>query len=161
MKRVLLAALLATAGPAWAQMAWAQAPDIQVDQPWARATPGGGKSGVVYLTLIDHGGPDTLTGISTPAAGMAMLHESFDDNGMARMRMLDGLKLDPRAPVALRPGGMHVMLTDLVQPLRVGATFPLTLTFAKASPVTVTVRVLKIGSPGPASDMPGMKGMAQ
>jgi copper(I)-binding protein len=88
------------------------------------------------------------------------------DNGVSKMRMLDGVKLTPDATVTLKPGGMHIMLTDLKAPLRVGATFPLTLTFEKAPPLTVTVHVLNVGAPGPADgmgkmddmkDMPGMK----
>jgi len=164
MRRLLLAAALLATVPALAQTA-----DIQVEQPWARATPGAATSGAVYLTLIDHGAPDRLTGVSTPVAGMAMLHESIVENGVAKMRMLDGVRLEPQAPVALKPGGMHIMLTELKKPLRVGASFPLTLTFQNTPPLTVTVRVLQVGAPGPAKpaedqggmgdmkDMPGMK----
>jgi periplasmic copper chaperone A len=150
MRRLLLAVTLLAATPAFAQT-----PGIQVDQPWARATPGAVRSGAVYLTVTDHGAPDTLTGVSTPVAGMAMVHESFEENGVSKMRMLDGVKLAPNAPVALKPGGMHIMLTELKQPLRVGGTFPLTLSFAHAAPVTVTVKVLAIGAPGPVAGTPG------
>jgi len=161
MRRLPLAAALLWSGAALAQTA-----TIEVEQPWARATPGAGRSGAVYLTLTDHGAADTLTGASTPVAGMAMIHESIVEGGVAKMRMLDGVKLAPDAPVTLKPGGMHIMLTDLHAPLRVGGTFPLTLTFANAPPVTVSVRVLQAGAPGPAGDqgkmddmkdMPGMK----
>jgi copper(I)-binding protein len=99
---------------------------------------------------------------------MAMLHESIVENGVAKMRMLDGVALQPGTPLTLKPGGMHIMLTELKAPLRVGGSFPLTLTFAKAPPVTVTVKVLQPGAAGPAKaesgmgkmdmkDMPGMK----
>lgn len=164
MRRLLLAATLLGTFPAFAQTA-----AIQVEQPWARATPGAARSGAVYLTLTDHGAADTLTGASTPVAGMAMIHESVVDNGVSKMRMLDGVKLPPDAAVTLKPGGIHIMLTELTAPLRVGASFPLTLTFEKAPPLTVTVRVMQVGAAGPAKpagdmgkmddmkDMPGMK----
>jgi periplasmic copper chaperone A len=140
---------------------------VTVEQPWARATPGAAKSGAVYLTLTDHGAPDRLIGVSTPAADMAMLHESFVENGVSKMRMLDGVALDASKPVALHPGALHIMLEGLKAPLKVGSSFPLTLTFEHAPPQTVTVTVLKAGAPGPApaaasgtqdmKDMPGMK----
>ena len=70
-----------------------------------------------------------------------------------------GVALDPHKPVAFHPGAMHIMLEGLKGPLKVGSTFPLTLTFEKAPPQTVTVTVMKAGAPGPAAatQMPGMK----
>lgn len=157
MRRLLFAAALLAATPALAQTN-----DIQVEQPWARATPGMAKSAAVYLTVVDHGTvADTLTGVSTPVAGMAMIHETTVENGVSKMRMLDGVRLDPQSPVTLKPGGMHVMLTELKSPLRAGATFPLTLTFAKAAPVTVTVKVMAVGAAGPAKADDDMGGMGK
>jgi copper(I)-binding protein len=162
MKRLLLAAIL-LAAPCGIATVLAQTATIEVDQPWARATPGHVKSGAAYLTVTDHGAADRITGVSTPVAGMAMIHETFMDNGVAKMRMLDDVALQPHTPVMFKPGGMHIMLEDLKQPLKAGDSFPLTLTFATAPPVTVTVKVLKAGAPGPAPtnaampDMPGMK----
>jgi copper(I)-binding protein len=136
----------------------AQTPSVQVQRAWARATPGGGHTGAVYLTLLAEGAPDRLTGASTPVAGAAMLHESYEDHGVARMRMLDGVDLPTGKPVVLKPGGMHIMLTGLKQPLSRGSSFPLTLTFQTAPPATVTVSVLAPGASGPAENtMPGMK----
>jgi copper(I)-binding protein len=49
---------------------------IEVSQAWARATPGQAKTGVIYLTITNHGtAPDTLQGdASSPAAAHADLH---------------------------------------------------------------------------------------
>jgi copper(I)-binding protein len=43
--------------------------------------------------------------------------------------------------VTLAPGGYHLMLMGLKAPLRAGDTFPLTLQFEHAPPLTVTVAV--------------------
>jgi copper(I)-binding protein len=45
---------------------------------------------------------------------------------------------------------MHVMLMGLKQPLKEGDSFPLILSFEKAAPRVVTVKVEKIGATGPA-----------
>jgi len=148
---LLLAATLLTI-PLATVAARADDTTVVVEQPWARATPGGAKTGAVYLTVIDHGAPDRLIGISTPAADMAMLHESYVEGGISKMRMLDGVALAANTPVALHPGAMHIMLEGLKAPLKPGACFPLTLTFANAPPQTVTVTVLTIGAAGPAPD---------
>lgn len=149
---------------AWAGSAQAQSGPMQVTQPWARATPGHGSTAAAYLTLTDHGAPDMLVGLATPVAAMAMLHETKLENGVARMTMLDRIELAPHTPLTFRPGALHVMLTGLRQPLKQGDSFPLTLTFAHAAPVTVTVPVLAPGAAGPDApagghDMHAMPGM--
>jgi copper(I)-binding protein len=144
-RAALLAAAVLVTVPALAQ-----APTIEVRQPWSRATPGAARTGVVYFTLHDKGAADRLVGVSTPVAGMAMLHESIVEDGIERMRMLDALPLPAGGTVALHPHGPHVMLTDLRHPLERGSSFPLTLTFERAPPVTVTVPVLGAGAAGPA-----------
>jgi copper(I)-binding protein len=146
MKYIYLLAALLAAAPA---LAWAQ--PIEVKEPWARATPPGARTGVVYLTLLDRGSADMLTGASTPVADMAMLHESYEEGGVAKMRMVEGVALPAGKPVRLAPGGKHLMLTGLKQALKPGETFPLTLTFAHAPAETVQVHVLPIGATGPAS----------
>jgi len=120
-----------------------------VDQPWTRATAGGGTTGAAYLTLTAHDQGDRLTGASTPVADMAELHQSSEDHGVMRMRPVEGLALEPGKPVALSPGGMHLMLMGLKQPLKQGASFPLTLTFEHAPPVTVQVPVKAAGAARP------------
>ncbi len=169
---LLTAALLAVppsgalrSAPVGPAVALADDSMIMVEQPWARATPGAAKTGAVYLTITDHGAPDRLIGINTPAADMAMVHESFVENGVSKMRMLDGVALDSHKPVTFHPGALHIMLEGLKAPQKAGTSFPITLTFEKAPPQTVTVTVLKPGAAGPApdtmgqdmKDMPGMK----
>ena len=60
---------------------------------------------------------------------------------MSMLAVEDGLELPPRRPVTLAPGGYHLMLEGLKGGLKVGETYPLTLRFAHARPVTVQVQV--------------------
>ncbi len=155
-RRVLFTAALLVSLPAWAQDA------VDVAQPWARATPGHATTGAVYVTLTNHAASDELTGISTPVAGMAMLHETVQQNGVARMLMRDSVALPSHQAVTFRPGGLHIMLTGLKEPLKQGSHFPVTFTFAHAAPVTVDVPIMAPGAAGPDAaaaghDMSGMK----
>jgi hypothetical protein len=70
-----------------------------------------------------------------------------------KMRPITGLDIPAGQPVTLKPGGEHIMLMGLNQPLHEGQSFPLTLDFEKAGPRTVTVTVEKAGArgPGPAA----------
>jgi periplasmic copper chaperone A len=136
----------------------AQTAEVQVTEAWARATPGGAQTAAVYATLQSAAG-DELTGISTPVAKEAQLHEMSMEGGVMKMRQVEQLDLPPGQSVTLKPGGYHVMLVGLSHPLVEGQTFPLTLTFAKAGMKDVTVGVQKVGAMGPgnSSSMPGMK----
>ncbi len=137
----------------------ADEPAVRVLQSWTRATPGAGRTAAIYLTLEAEGAADRLTGASSPDAAMAMLHESYTENGVARMRMLDGVDLPAGSKVVLKPGGMHIMLTGLRRTLRRGDKVEVTLTFASAPPIKVKVPVLAANTPSPAGEtMPGMNG---
>jgi copper(I)-binding protein len=130
---------------------------IDLEHVWARPTIGAATSGAVYFTVTDKGGPDQLVGASTPIAATAEVHETIDDHGIMKMRPVPSLPLEPGKPVTLKPGGYHVMLTGLKQALKVGDSFPVTLTFAHAQPITVTAKVETMtGSTQNQGAMPGM-----
>jgi copper(I)-binding protein len=120
---------------------------IAVENAWARATPPMAKTGAVYFTIVDHGAPDKLVAAATPVAGMAHLHETTMAGNVMQMRPIEGL--DVADKVTLAPGGTHLMLTDLKQPLKQGDSFPLTLTFQHAGTVHTVVSVAGIGAGGP------------
>jgi copper(I)-binding protein len=134
---------------------------VEVTNAWARATPGGAQAAAAYVTVESPAG-DRLTGAATPAAQKAEIHSMTMDNGVMKMRQVDGVDLPPGQKVTLKPGGYHIMLTGLAKPLEAGQSFPLTLDFAKAGAKEVTVTVEKIGSMGPGGstgdsmNMPGM-----
>lgn len=116
-----------------------------VEHAWARATSGSAKTGAVYMTITSPT-PDALVAAASPVAGRAGLHEDKTENGVMRMRPTPSIPVEPGKPTELKPGGDHVMLMDLKQPLKAGETFPLTVTFEKAGSKQVTVRVEKAGA---------------
>jgi copper(I)-binding protein len=158
MRRVVLAAILLVTPVC----GFAQQNGIKVEKAWSRAAMAG-RTGVAYLTIVDTGAPDRLIGASAPVAKTADLHESFTERGVTKMRAVAALPVEPGKPLTLAPNSYHIMLTDLKQPLNPGDSFPLTLTFEKAGPVTTTVAVQKAGASLPMSHdstggvhMPGM-----
>jgi hypothetical protein len=155
--RLLLPASLLLLLLGQASAALANEHGIAITDAWSRAAMAG-RTGVVYLTITDTGAPDRLTGASSPVATTATLHESFDDHGVMKMRPVALLPVQPGKPVKLSPGGYHIMLEGLKQPLQPGQTFPVTLTFANAGTVTATATVQKAGG-GMAMDHGSMGGM--
>ena len=120
--------------------------DISVGDGWARATAPGQAAAAVYLTIVNRGeGGDRLERIEA-APGDATLHSSSSADGIARMRPLaDGLAIAPRSRAELKPGGTHIMLTGLEQPLRPDETIQLTLGFARSGPRPIAIRVVGAG----------------
>ena len=151
LKPLAAAASLLLAGAAFAQTAAPQAaPETQVEirDAWARATPGKAENGAAYLTILSPV-PDRLTGIATPVAKKAELHNMTAEGGVMKMRAMPELDLKPGEPAALKPGGTHIMLMGLNQQLKPGDHFPLTLSFERAGNREITVAVEKAGAMGP------------
>ena len=110
-------------------------------QVWSRAMPPTAPNGAVYLTLQNPGQPDRLTGVRTPRAGKAELHTHVHEGEMMRMKQIESIELPANGKVELKPGGGHVMLFELSEPLVAGERFPMTLEFERAGEVTIEVTI--------------------
>ncbi len=128
--------------------ATAQAAPVTITAPWARASLPHQDEAAAYLTLQSPTA-DTLTGIDTQEAGMAMLHQTTHNGTMSGMSDMDSLPLPAGQSVTLAPNGTHIMLMDLKHPLKSGQKLHLTLNFAHAGQQSVTVPVLPATSTGP------------
>lgn len=138
---------------------------LQITQPWSRATPKGAQVAGAYFKITNTGTtPDRLLGGSTPVAGRFEVHEMSMDNGVMKMRPVQGgLEIKPGESVELKPGAYHVMMLDLKQPLNKGDHVKATLNFEKAGSVDIEYSVVGVGET-PAAAAPnqtggGMKGM--
>jgi len=136
---------------------------VEVKDAWVRTAVKGQSGTGAFMTLSAPSG-SRLVAARTPDAGLAEVHEMKMDGDVMRMRPLSaGLDLPARRPVELKPGGYHLMLTQLKQPLPVGATVPITLDFVDAdgrkSSAQLQLPVLAAPAGGAAGghDMPGMK----
>ena len=140
------ALLLALALPAAAQ--------VTVTDPWARATVAGQKATGAFMQLTS-AADAALVGAASPVAKVVEIHEMKMDAGVMKMAAVGKLPLPAGKPVELKPGGYHVMLMDLTQPLKEGETIPLTLSVADAAgrvtkvEVRAAVRALTAAAPAP------------
>jgi copper(I)-binding protein len=126
-----------------------QAGAIRAEQAWARATAPQQKVGGAYVTLISPA-DDRLVGVSSPIAGRAEVHEMRMDGNVMRMReVTDGLALPAGKVVALAPGGYHIMLMDLKQPLVAGQVILMQLRFRSAPPMELRLQVAPVGASAP------------
>jgi hypothetical protein len=97
----------------------------------------------LYFVVIDHDGlGDRLIGVQS-SVGDAMLHETLDEQGVARMRRAEaGLAVPAHGELRLEPGGPHVMLTGLREPLAAGRRVRVTLEFERVGRLALEVPVV-------------------
>jgi copper(I)-binding protein len=136
---------------------------VTVSDAWARSSPTGVTMGAAYFDITSVVDDSLLAvSVSSDIAARAEIHEvvkamemsddasemhddeMHDDemhDGAMSMQEMDALELPAGTLVQLVPGGNHVMLIDLAEPLVVGETFDLTLDFDQAPDLTVTVEV--------------------
>ncbi len=117
----MVAMLLLAAGvaPAAAQVA-------SVKDPWVRATTPRQKSSSAYMEITAARAGRLVEAVSS-VAGIVEIHEMRMDKDMMRMRAIPALDLPAGQPVALEPGGFHIMLMDLKVQLKKGDQVPITL----------------------------------
>ena len=121
--------------------------NIKISHAWARATASSAKNGAVFIPLLNSGKvQDALIAASTPVAELVEIHETVKHGEIHKMEHQHDLQLVPNKPVAMRPGGKHLMLMGLKQQLKEDDKFPMTLEFAKAGKIEIEVWVHAAGA---------------
>jgi copper(I)-binding protein/uncharacterized protein YcnI len=117
--------------------------DLEISGAWVREAMIPGRPTAGYLTI--HNGSDTddaIVGATSPAAGVIELHETTTaDDGTMGMGPVPEIPVPAHGEAALEPGGYHLMILEPTAPLTDGDSVELTLTFAAAEPVTMSVPV--------------------
>jgi copper(I)-binding protein len=142
MKPFLVVALLFAAAPVFAQ--------VEIEQPWSRATPPGAKLAAGYMTLRNKSAsPDRLVGGSSPLAARLETHVTSREGDIMKMRPTKGYDIPAGGSFELKPSGAHLMFVDIKRPFKEGDRIPATLRFEKAGEVKVEFRVMR-SAPGAA-----------
>ena len=122
MKHLIITSLLALTTAAWAQTA------VKVEGAWVRGTVASQKATGAFMSLTPSANA-RLVAVQSPVAGVVEIHEMVMEKDIMRMRPISGLDLAAGRTFELKPGGYHVMLMDLKQPLKGGDQVPITLVF--------------------------------
>lgn len=131
---------------AWLLLAWVSvlqaAETIRVEDAWARETPPGVSTGAGYVTLINEGSDnDRLIAARGVVSERVELHTHLMEGEVIMMRQVESIDVAAGDRTVLEPGGTHLMLIGLKQPLVTGERFLLTLEFEKGGEVTVQFEV--------------------
>ncbi|WP_241384024.1 copper chaperone PCu(A)C [Rhodococcus sp. CH91] len=115
---------------------------VVVSDAWVKASDTG-MTGA--FARIENAGDSEVhvVGASSPASATTELHEmvSAEGTSMVMQEMGDGLVIPADTTHSLVPGGDHLMLMDLTEPLRPGSEVSFTLEFADGSTEEFTAQV--------------------
>ncbi len=125
--------------------------EVTVAHVRARPAPLAGGNAAAYLLLLNGtDAPVTLTHAEANRAGSPLvdaveLHETVAEEGVMKMiPQPEGFEIPPGGSVELAPGGKHVMLIGLVEPLEAGQSFSLTLHFDDGRALDLSVPVVEM-----------------
>lgn len=151
---VLLAAFLGLALSAPAHAHGYEVGELEIGHPWSRETPPGASVGAGYLTVTNNGDrADRLVDADSPAADRVEIHRSIEEDGVSRMEHQDeGVKIPAGEEIAIEPGGYHLMLMGLDEPLSEDERIPVTLEFERAGSVEVELVVEPLAGADEHSD---------
>jgi copper(I)-binding protein len=125
---------------------------MQIERPWARATAPGAQVAGGYLVIRNQGpAADRLVSASSPAAAKVELHVHINDNGVMKMREVQGYDVPAKGSFELKPGGAHLMFVDIKRPFKEGEKLPVNLKFEKAGEVRAEFHVGRLGDSSPPS----------
>ncbi len=109
---------------------------LSVSACWIRALPGDLPSGGYFTATNTGDRPVDLVGVSSDTFGMAMLHQTQSEGSTSTMVMVARASVLAHGSLAFAPGNYHVMLDHPKQPLKIGASIPLTFSFSDGEKVT-------------------------
>jgi len=117
---------------------------IELNQPWIRATAleNGNTGG--YVEIVNNTDVSIqLVEARIPGVRRVELHTHNMDGGVARMRQVEYIQVPAQSKVSLEPGGLHIMLMGVAEPLTDGSQVPIELIFNNGQVITVQARVLQ------------------
>jgi copper(I)-binding protein len=137
------------ASPVWAA-------DVRVENAWIRE-PAPGQTVVGGFMDITSQKDASLIQVSTPAAGKTELHEMKMQGDVMQMRPITKIDLPKGKTIKLEPGGLHLMLEKLKQPLKDGDKVSFTLTIKSGSKTEKVDVSAVVRSMSPVPDSSHMK----
>ena len=149
-KLITAAAFTLSAASTWAQT-------VKVEDAWVRGTVAQQKATGAFMRLTADKDA-RLVAASSPVAGVVEIHEMAMDKDVMKMRQIPGLDLAAGRTTELKPGGYHVMLMDLKEPMKSDAIVPMTLVFEDAAKKRFT-QDIKVPVKALGGNMGGHNGM--
>lgn len=138
MKTIRLLALLASGALAL----WG---GVTVENPYVREVPPGMQNSAAFMTLVNDGEEEAvLVKARSRVSKVVELHTHTMEGGQMVMRQIPRITVPAKGSTELKPGGLHIMLIGLKQPIAQGDEVALDLYFSDGTQASVTAPVKKV-----------------
>jgi len=136
MKQLLIAAIIL-----FSVHAVASDLTFEVSNAWAKPTIAGKNLTAAFFDLKNTGDkPIKLEGVSIQN-GIAEIHNTIEENGISKMRQMDFVEIPAGQTINFKPRAMHIMLTNLKNPINEGDKVKLSLHFNNDEAMNITIPV--------------------
>lgn len=123
---------------------------VEIEQPWARATAPGAQVAGGYMTIRNKSkASDRLIAASSTAAASVEMHVHVKEGEVIKMRQLSAYDVPANGSFELKPGGAHLMFLRIVRPFKEGEKIPVKLRFERAGDVSIEFHVGRLGDSKP------------
>lgn len=138
MKRFSVVAVAVGCALSWQAWAATVAESVEISDPYVRMVPPNAPATAAFMTITNKDGKDhAVVSAKGYINKITELHTHLHDNGVMRMRQVDKIDLPAGGTTALQPGGLHVMLIGLNEPVQEGQKIQIDLTFDDGSTKSV------------------------
>ena len=120
------------------------AKNIEISEAWVGLMPPTMAMNAGYFSLSNlTDKPIELVSVTSPAYGSIQIHRSQLLNGIASMKMLPTLTIQPHQQVQFESGGLHLMMRKPITAMSLGDSAAVQLHFKNGTSVHVEMPVLK------------------
>lgn len=119
--------------------------NLQIIDPYARATPPNMKNSAVFMTLKNSTKQDkAIVKASSNVAKFVELHTHDMKNGVMTMYEIPEINVLANQTTVLKPGGLHIMLIELNKALNIDDSIELNLEFSDGTTQSLNVPVKSV-----------------
>ncbi|MEX1221554.1 MAG: copper chaperone PCu(A)C [Idiomarina sp.] len=119
--------------------------EFTISDVWAKQSIPGAENGAAYFTITNQSSESIyLVGANTKVARAVEVHEHIHEQNVMRMRRVGELEIAANKTVTFAPGGLHLMMFGIKEPLKPGQTFEIQLLFKGGETQSVLAEVRPI-----------------
>jgi len=119
--------------------------DIEIKDAYVRATPPGLVNSAAFMKVENNTSKDiSIVKATSNLAKAVELHTHDMKDGVMKMYQVPKIDVPKNGQVELKPGGYHVMLIGLHNPLEKGKTASFSLEFSNGETKTITAPIKSV-----------------
>lgn len=117
--------------------------ELTINDPWVLEVPAERPMTAAFMVIKGGSEDDALIAAEGSVSKVTEIHDMVTENEVMKMRKIERIDIPAGGEAELKRGSKHIMLIDLINPLKEGDSVELTLTFEKAGKKVITAPVKK------------------